>query len=469
MSYVGHLPDTTFFSQETFDNGRYGFKHDASTGMSFKVAKFFTVSPNISYAETYYDKNTNYIFDPTQGVEFVTSVDEDGVTFNDTTTFGTIVEEISPGLKSFRTFSAGVTVNTQLFGTVRFRKGLIRGLRHVVKPSITFGYQPDYISNENYFTNLPNVNDPTDPLRNIDYNKFQGQILGAPSASKQQMAASYSITNLFEAKVWNKQDSTTKNVKLFQNFNISGNYNFAADSLKWSPIQMGASTTFFKRLTSIRANATFDPYEYVYEGEGGSEFGKRVNITTLSASQTPFKLTSFSGTISTSLTVAKIRELFQGKEEEVVTDIQEERRKQRNQEDELFEETDLLSLFENFSINHNYRFQARRLVDQTGMGQDTVRFEAVANSIELRGRIQLTENWQAEIGSIGYDFVSKRITYPYLGLTRDLHCWEMRFNWAPPRGTYSFTIGVKPGTLDFLNVPYQRNRIDAEALGNNQF
>lgn len=460
--------DTTFFSQETLTNGRYGFKHDASTGLSFKVAKFFTVNPNLSYAETYYDKNTNYLFDETQGVVFETKPDENGVLFNDTTTFGTILQELDPGLKSFRTLSAGVTVNTQVFGTLRFKKGPIRGLRHVMKPSVTFGYQPDYAGNENYFQTLPNVNDPTDALRDITYNRFQGQIFGGPPQSKQQFAANYSITNLFEAKVWSKQDSTTKNVKLFQNFTINGSYNFAAETLKWSPINMGASTTFFKRLTSVRTMATFDPYEYVYDG--GGETGRRVNTTTLSASQVPFKLTNFSGTVSTNLTVAKIRELFQGKEEEVVTDIQEERRKQRDKEDELFEETDLLSLFENFSISHNYRVSARRLVDQSGTGaRDTVRFEAVANSIELRGRIQLTENWQADIGSIGYDFVSKRITYPYLSLVRDLHCWEMRFNWAPTRGTYTFTIGVKPGTLDFLNVPYQRNRIDAEALGNNQF
>jgi hypothetical protein len=45
----------------------------------------------------------------------------------------------------------------------------------------------------------------------------------------------------------------------------------------------------------------------------------------------------------------------------------------------------------------------------------------------------------------------------------------MRFDWAPVRGTYSFSIGVKPGVFDFLNVPYQRNRIDAEQLGGNQF
>ncbi len=462
--------DTSFFRPDPLNDRRMGFRHDISSGISLNVLKYFNVAPNIAYAETYYDKNIERFFDDTQGIQTREIIDENGNLTIDTTVFGTILEEIrTDGIKSFRTLSAGVSVSTQFFGTARFKAGPLRGLRHVVKPSISFGYQPNYLANENYFDDLPNVNNPRDEQRRTIVNRFSNGIYGGPPNSEQQMALNYSINNLFEAKVWSKKDSTARNVKLFQNIAINGSYNFAADSLKWSPIQMSGATRFFKGVTTLNLNATFDPYENIYDPSSGPT-GRRVNISTLSASQVPFKLTNFRGTISTNITVAKIRELFQGKEEEVVTDLQEERRRQREEENTLFEETDLLSLFENFSIRHNYNFRLQRLVDQSGEnGRDTLRFDALANSIELRGRIQLTENWQAEIGSIGYDFVSKRVTYPYLGLTRDLHCWEMRFNWAPTRGTYTFSIAVKPGTLDFINVPYNRNRIDAEALGGNQF
>ncbi len=460
--------DTSFFRPDPLNDRRAGFRHDINSGISLNVLKYFNIAPNIAYSETYYDKNLMRSFDYTQGVQTREVIDENGNLTLDTIVFGTIQEITETGLKSFRTFSAGVSVSTQFFGTARFKAGPLRGLRHVVKPSVSFGYQPNYLANDNYFDVLPNVNDPFDPQRFTNFNRFSQGIYGGPPASEQQMAINYSINNLFEAKIWSRKDSTARNVKLFQNIAISGNYNFAADSLKWSPIQMSGATRFFKGITTLNLNATFDPYERIFDG--GSDMGRRVNITTLSASQVPFKLTNFRGTISTNITVAKIRELFQGKEEEVVTDLQEERRRQRERDNALFEETDLLSLFENFSIRHNYNFRLNRLVDQSGEnGRDTLRFESLANSIELRGRIQLTENWQAEIGSIGYDFVSKRITYPFLGLTRDLHCWEMRFNWAPTRGTYTFSIAVKPGTLDFLNVPYNRNRIDAEALGGNMF
>lgn len=457
-TFVGS--DTTFISEfgsQTVPNGQYGFRHDIATGMSFKVLKYFTVTPNINYEETYYPRRRE--FEPRRdiGVVVDTTFDEFGNEVIDTSDFGTIIESLERGIFPIREFSAGVGVNTQLFGTLRFRKGPIRGLRHIMKPSINFGYAPDYLNNERYYTRLA---DTLNPERITQFDRFRGEIFGSAPRGERQVGISYGLINRFEAKVWNKRDSTTKNIQLLQDIRINGSYNFQAEEFKWSPIRFSTGTSFFKQLSRLSVRGEFDPYERIFTG--GSPLGERVNITTLSASQVPFKLTNLSGTLNTNLTVAKIRQLFQGEEEEVVTDIQEERRKQRAEDRELYEETDLLSLFENFSISHQLNYRLDRLVDQSGgMGRDTLRGRVTAHTITLRGRIQLTENWMVDFGQLGYDFVSKRPVYPYLSLARDLHCWEMRFSWAPQLGTYNFSIGVKPGTMDFLNVPYRQNRFDA--------
>ena len=94
-------------------------------------------------------------------------------------------------------------------------------------------------------------------------------------------------------------------------------------------------------------------------------------------------------------------------------------------------------------------------------GRDTFRIST--HSINCQGSIQLTDNWNINVGNFGYDFVRKGITYPSVGFSRDLHCWEMGMNWQPTRGTYSFFIQVRPGTLDFLKIPYNRNNIDARS------
>ena len=453
--------DTTFFSPETLSNAEYGFRHNVTAGLSFPFAEFFTFNPNVTYREVYYGERLNreFIDDPAS-IQTREIIDEEGNIVLDTIDYGTILESTVPGISSYRTLTAALSVQTQAFGTIRFgENSFIRGIRHSIKPTVSLAYQPSYIDNERYFDF---VRDTTSADEFDRYSPFQEGIFGAPPATEQQLAMNYSITNLFEAKIWSKRDSTEKLVKLFNNINVNGSYNFQADSLRWSPVRVSGNTRFFKGVTSLNLRAQFDPY--VREFRGGSDRGVRVDRFAWDERGVPLLLDNFSGTITTNITVAKIRQLFQGAEEEVVTDVREQRRRQRDEENTLFEETDFLSLFENFSIRHNFNFSVDRLVDQTGGGNDTLRFDTRANSIELRGNFQLSDNWQVNIGSIGYDFVSERITYPFLTLTRDLHCWEMRFSWAPVRNTFTFNIAVKPGTFDFIKVPVRRNQADGGNL-----
>ncbi|MEM6395207.1 MAG: putative LPS assembly protein LptD, partial [Bacteroidota bacterium] len=458
--------DTTFFSRQTWDEAEYGIEQRINGGISFPVAQFFTVTPNFNYTEVSYGRRLLRQFDDSNqsSISADTLINQDGGIELDTTDFGTILDEIERGVFGYRTFSASVRLETQAFGTIRFgEKFPIRGIRHVIKPSISLAYQPGYRDNDSYFDTFQ---DTTDLDNFIDYSPFDGQIFGAPPFTEQQLGINYAFVNLFEAKVWSKKDSTERLVKLFNNLNVRGTYNFEADTengeFAWSPVQVSGNTRFFKGVTSLNLSATFDPYIRV--SNGGSGRGTRINTFAFDDRGAILLLDNFSANFSTNMTVAKIRQLFQGAEEELVTDAQEEEERRFEEENALFEETDLLSLFENFSIRHNFRFSFERFADGSGGTNDTLRFNNTINSLELRGSFQLSENWQANIGSIGYDFVSDRITYPFLNLRRDLHCWEMSFSWAPVRNTFMFNIAVKPGTFDFIKVPYRRNQADGGNL-----
>ncbi|MDX1407511.1 MAG: hypothetical protein R3330_05240, partial [Saprospiraceae bacterium] len=92
-------------------------------------------------------------------------------------------------------------------------------------------------------------------------------------------------------------------------------------------------------------------------------------------------------------------------------------------------------------------------------GRDTT--ITTTHTINVRGNLKISPKWSINVGNIGYDFRSDRLTYPDVGFTRDLHCWDMSFSWQPQRGTYTFHIGVKPGSLDFIKIPNRRSNVDS--------
>ena len=103
-------------------------------------------------------------------------------------------------------------------------------------------------------------------------------------------------------------------------------------------------------------------------------------------------------------------------------------------------------LLNNFSINHELGISRMWLP-----GTDTTFI--TTNNVNMTGTMQLTPNWGVRVGNIGYDFISKKLTYPDIGLVRNLHCWELAFNFQPTRGTYTFHIGVSFAAQKYFCLP----------------
>lgn len=434
--------DSTLFTQKTLQDAQFGMQQRANLGTSFKVLKYFNLNPSVNYDEVWYLRSLRRDFDPTM-VE-VDSLTDGGKTTLDTVSYGTVTERQVSGFEAYRQFNASISLNTQIFGTLQFGQGWLRGLRHVMKPSISFGYTPDYTNPDlGYFRE---VRDPRTRDEFDTYSIFDGGIFGSPSTAGEQMGINYSINNIFEAKYFSKKDSTEEKLKLFDNIIVSGNYNFAADSLQWSPVNLSGTTRMFKGMTTVGLRATFDPYLV-------NENGRRINQLVWDTENRPLRFDRATARFNTNLSVSKIRNLFSGEDKQEIYNAEEEQERQQ-QGLQRVEEKDFLSLFENFRISHNFSLEWQGMPD----GNDTLFVST--NSINCNGSIQLTENWFVNIGSFGYDFVRKGITYPSVGFQRDLHCWEAGANWQPFRGTYSFYIRVKPGSLDFLNIPYNRTNAD---------
>ena len=78
------------------------------------------------------------------------------------------------------------------------------------------------------------------------------------------------------------------------------------------------------------------------------------------------------------------------------------------------------------------------------------------NTIGATGSVKLTPNLRFSY-NLGYDLVSKTMTYPNLTFFRDLHCWQINGTWIPfgIKG-YNFTIAAKSSLLQDLKL--NRNR-----------
>jgi len=438
--------DTSIWSQQTLDDARFGIQQRAVVNSNFRLLKYISVVPNVNVNEVWQFSTLNRRFDPTviitpRDTIFNESTLDTIIRFD--TIPGQLITEREQGFRAWRTYSVGASMNTQIFGTMQFRKGFVRGVRHVIKPSMNFNYSPDYTNpNLDY---IRSVRRDINSMDSLFYSIFEDNIFGGPPRTGRQMNIAYSINNIFEAKYRMRGDSVDRKAKLFDNIVINGNYNFAADSLKFSTINLSGTHRIFKGMTTIQMGMVLDPYERDYSR---SIQGTRVNTFAWDAKRKLVNFVSATATFNSSLNMRTIRQWVEsigGEEGET---------QQRPSNPAGLGPQSLWDWFEDFSINHVLMLGVSNIGDR-----DT--FMIGTNNIQFVGSIVLTSKWRITLGSIGYDFNRKQMTYPDVGFQRDLHCWEMGMNWQPLRGTYNFYIRVKPGSLDFLNVPYRKNNEDA--------
>lgn len=452
--------DSTLFQQESLDNLNTGAQHKiALSSSSFRLFKYFNLTPSLSYDEIWMFKQLN----KREGVETV-----ERALFIDTLTNDTIYEQvdsffvIDETLNKFtvyRNFRAGLNLNTKIFGTKTFKKGWLRGVRHIMDPSIGLSIAPD---TREIWTDTLNTSTNSDGF--LTYSRLQNRPFNA-SLGNQQMSMTYSIKNQLEFKYFSKKDSTIKKFKLFDNLNIAGQRNFIADSLQWSFVRMNATSRFFKNISTLNVTATYDPY---YE----DDTGKRRAVSYLEETGKFLRLDQFRIKLSNRISIKQLKEILVGKEPER-TKTKEENRQERAEKDlaeeeekelnpakkkkKKKEEIGLIDWLGNIRINHEYEYRLDTKGDE--------KLPNFIHTLNFSGSINITDKWKLTIGNFGYDFINDKLTYPAFNFSRELHCWDMLFSWQPQRGTYSFFIGVRNNSLNFLKYNYGQNNIDA-AFGN---
>lgn len=441
---------TPGYIQKVWENKRFGLETRANSDVQIPILKYLNFTPTISYTEATYFDQVEKTFDPLPILKPREVKTRDPITgeeiikfANDTTRFGTVNERRINGYTGYREFTTGAGLSTTIFGTKLFKKGWLRGIRHKMSPTVGFSFVP-YLGG----AYIDSVQTSTKPnlLRKQQYSILEDALFLKPSLSgKTRASISFSLANTLEAKYWSRRDSVAKKVSILRSLSFSGSYDLTADSLNWSQINTGANFPLFKGLSNLQIGVGLDPYI--------SEKGRRVNKFASRERGKILTMPKLTAGINTNMTVRQLRAVFSGK-------------KSKTEPTELTQPAgqpvaapkagdDFLGLFDNFSLSHTINME-RRLLDG---GRDT--FLVSINSLDTRGSIPLTSKWSLQVSHIGWDFIRKELSYPDLGFSRDMHCWEMAFNWQPVRGTYNFYLSVKPGSvLEFLKVKRLNNNVD---------
>lgn len=439
--------DTLLFTPQAFDDLRVGIQHRASSDLNFKVLKYFNVAPTLSYEENWSPYTIRKTFDPTV-VPVFREVQIGGETVfvldSAATQWGRIDTRREWGFGNYRSYNAGVNANTVLFFTRQFKRGWFRGFRHTVKPNVSMGFGPDFSQPpySGYNRVIPASSRPgrRDSLR---YNIFEQSAFGIPPAGRRDLRLNYTIVNLLEMKVFGKKDTVARKIRIFDNLGFSGNYAFNADSLRWSTIGTGGLFRLFKGYTNLTWNLTLDPY--VMDGAG-----RRVNRFVRREGGGLVRVSQFGVQLNTNLTVRQLRDLFR---EKSGAGSGAGAGGGRGTSDRF------VDWFDDFSINHRVSFDLLRKPVALGQTRDTILIGA--HNLSLNGGLPIGAKWRIDLRNISYDFPTKQIVYPDFSISRDLHCWQLSLAWQPSRGTYLFSINVRPGSLDFIKLPYRRNVFDA--------
>ncbi|MDB4655862.1 putative LPS assembly protein LptD [Flavobacteriales bacterium] len=397
--------DTTFFTRGTLDKMRNGVIQTIPISTSFKALRYFTVSPSVTYNERWFFQRLDRGWD-----------NETQTAFSDT----------SYGFYSNRDVNAALNINTTLYGLVQFKKGWIRGIRHVFNPRVGFSYRPKLAEDERGYYGENGTF--------ITYSRDALSIYGRPPTNNTG-AVTYGFGNTLEMKIRSKKDTITgfKKVKILEAFNVSGSYNLFADSLNLSDIRVSGRTRILERL-GVNFNMNLSPYAQDTNGRAintwlVNETGKLTRLTT--------------ATVALTLNLnGKTRQADYNSDKGTDAELA-----QINAAKAAYIDFNVpwrLDISYNLTVN-NLASAANRLVQ----------------TLQFQGDISLTPKWKVGFNS-GYDFVNNDLSYTSLSIYRDLHCWEFSMTWVPfgVQQMWSFDLKVKSTILQDLKLSRRKDYFD---------
>jgi hypothetical protein len=431
--------DSILFTNESLKRMRYGINQNVTIDAPFTLFKYLNVTPSARYNERWYFQTINKTWVNkdqeirTPGGQIITIPGFASYLKTDTVT----------GFKAARDFDASISFGTKVIGIYNFKGKYLKALRHIFTPQISAVYHPDFSTKfwGNYDSVRANLYSKNQEL----YNRFDivNSLYGSPQIG---MVGSlrWALNNNFDMKVFSKKDTVNHERKLgiLERFNISGGYNFAAKQFKLENFAINGSMRIWENITA-NFNVDLDPYSV-------DSTGKRVNTFYWNTHHQLLRFNTANFSVNAN---------FHSKPHQANKNVDMPARPKFL--DYISTDPDEYYHFDiPWTFNLSYNFRINKQISPYTQRDSLILVQAFT----FNGDFNLTPKWKIAFNS-GVDIKAKTLTITTVRVVRNLHCWELSFNWtAYPLNYQQFVID-----LHVLSSTLKDLKVTKRSLPNNAF
>ena len=460
MSYTGNfrneindVKESKLLHSSLARDWQNGMQHTIPIKASFAALGYLNIIPSINFTDRTLFRKAEKYWDEKNQKE---------------------VTDTITGFYNVYDWSLSLGLNTKLYGFwVPSRKifgDKIDRIRHVLTPTISFSYAPDFGDSRYGYFKTYQKTDADGNVSLVEYKPYDINIYKAPGRGKTgQMTID--LKNNLEMKVKSEDDSTGfKKISLIDELGLNMSYNFAADIRPLSDLKTNLRLKLSKTYT-FNLNATFA--SYVYEADSVGATPRVSEHTTYWGLGKWGRWTGIDQNLSYNLNNDKIINFFKKLKGEKVDkkdkkkrddeeddwentvdsniDLEMERAKHTSKGEKSKAETDddgYMAFKMPWSLNIGYTVSLREDTDVKKFNYDTMRYPfKVIQTLNLSGNVSLSDGWNINFNS-GYDFETKRVSMTRLSLSRDLHCFSMSADVIlTPYTSYNFSFRCNAATL----------------------
>ncbi len=406
FSNVINTKDSILFSRDykkALQKTQSGISHSLPINTNIKLLKgIVNMSPSFNYRETWYLKATDQFMDDTGKIQ--------------------IREENGFFRLNNWDFNTGFTTN--IYGTFQRTKAKkIKALRHTITPTLSMGYQPKINAAlrgwERNYTDTSG--------KQVRYNRFERGIYGGGQSQAESGYVGIGVNNNLQGKKVVSTDSNGKEklekFNLIDQLSFNTRYNLAATKFKWSDVSANFNTTVMKNI-NITARSAFSLYQK-------DSLLKNVQRFLYVDKKTPLRMRNAGMSISTRFSP----EMFRKKTK--LTPVKTKGNSDEQEKKDILGRPDDYFHFDipwNIALTYVFDYNAETNNKSQRIG---------SNRINISGDISITPEWK--IGyTTGYDLQEKEIATSQFTVSRNLHCWQIDFNWVPSGFAKQWTFSIRP-------------------------